>query len=248
MLDMFRRPMDPSEYPWLYAVPGALFGAGFIGAAATGMGGLVQAGYLASSLLCIGGISGLASQATARQGNLLGILGVGSGVLLAVADEGDIRMEWPAGTRGIVVGHSDADADRIISVLREDGRIRSFARSALHHCEWDELRVRDEVPAPVVVERTDEDVLVALAEDLERVEKKHDVSFIEGVPDKLRVLADQLAKQKAEDAADARRAWLASEERKAKLHEDMCKRVALAMAEPESLDVGRMERVIEALK
>ena len=88
MLDMFRRPMDPSEYPWLYAVPGALFGAGFLGAAATGMGGLVQAGYLASSLLCIGGISGLASQATARQGNLLGILGVSSGVLASLAAVG----------------------------------------------------------------------------------------------------------------------------------------------------------------
>ena len=43
MLDMFRRPMDPSEYPWLYAVPGVLFGAGFVAAASTGMGGLVQA-------------------------------------------------------------------------------------------------------------------------------------------------------------------------------------------------------------
>ena len=88
MLDMFRRPMDPSEYPWLYAVPGALFGMGFLGAAASGMGGLVQAGYLASSLLCIGGISGLASQATARQGNLLGMLGVSSGVLASLAAVG----------------------------------------------------------------------------------------------------------------------------------------------------------------
>jgi len=54
MLDMFKRPTDPPEYPWLYAIPGVLFGGGFIAAAATGMGGLVQAGYLVSSLLCIG--------------------------------------------------------------------------------------------------------------------------------------------------------------------------------------------------
>ena len=54
MLDMFRRPTDPPEYPWLYAVPGALFGGGFIVAASTGMAGLVQAGYMVSSLLCIG--------------------------------------------------------------------------------------------------------------------------------------------------------------------------------------------------
>ena len=88
MLDMFRRPTDPPEYPWLYAVPGAVFGAGFIAATTTGMGGLVQAGYLVSSLLCISSISGLAAQTTARQGNLLGILGVGSGILASLAAVG----------------------------------------------------------------------------------------------------------------------------------------------------------------
>lgn len=88
MLDMFKRPTDPPEYPWLYSIPGALFGAGFIAAASTGMAGLVQAGYLVSSLLCIGSISGLASQATARTGNLLGILGVGSGILTSLAAVG----------------------------------------------------------------------------------------------------------------------------------------------------------------
>ncbi|KAG8409378.1 hypothetical protein J3459_017556 [Metarhizium acridum] len=84
MLDMFKRPTDPPEYPWLYAVPAALFGGGFIAAASTGAAGLVQAGYLISSVLCIGSISGLASQATARMGNMLGILGVGSGVLASL--------------------------------------------------------------------------------------------------------------------------------------------------------------------
>lgn len=54
MLDMFKRPTDPPEYPWLYAIPGVLFGGGFIAAATTGMAGMVQAGYLVSSLLCIG--------------------------------------------------------------------------------------------------------------------------------------------------------------------------------------------------
>ena len=52
------------------------------------MAGLVQAGYLASSLLCIGSLSGLASQTTARQGNILGILGVGSGILASLAAVG----------------------------------------------------------------------------------------------------------------------------------------------------------------
>ncbi|OBT57267.1 hypothetical protein VE04_02327 [Pseudogymnoascus sp. 24MN13] len=85
MLDMFRRKTDPQEYPWLYAIPGILFGGGYIAAASTGMAGLVQAGYLVSSMLCIGSLSGLASQATARTGNLLGILGVGSGILASLA-------------------------------------------------------------------------------------------------------------------------------------------------------------------
>ncbi|KAF2973292.1 hypothetical protein GQX73_g335 [Xylaria multiplex] len=84
MLDMFKRPTDPPEYPWLWAIPGVLFGGGFLAAATTGAAGLVQAGYLVSSVLCISSLSGLASQATARMGNLLGILGVGSGVLASL--------------------------------------------------------------------------------------------------------------------------------------------------------------------
>lgn len=88
MLDMFKRPSDPAEYPWLYAIPGVLFGGGYVVAASTGMAGLVQAGYLVSSFLCIGSLSGLASQATARQGNLFGILGVSSGVLASLAAAG----------------------------------------------------------------------------------------------------------------------------------------------------------------
>ncbi|KAK0333375.1 hypothetical protein LTR91_016172 [Friedmanniomyces endolithicus] len=88
MLDMFRRPTDPPEYPWLYAVPALLFGGGYIVAASTGMAGLVQAGYMVSSLLCIGSLTSLASQATARTGNLMGMMGVGSGVLASLAAVG----------------------------------------------------------------------------------------------------------------------------------------------------------------
>jgi NAD(P) transhydrogenase len=88
MLDMFKRPTDPPEYPWLYAVPAVIFGGGFIAAASTGMAGLVSAGYLVSTLLCISSISGLASQQTARRGNILGILGVASGILASLAAVG----------------------------------------------------------------------------------------------------------------------------------------------------------------
>ncbi|PQE13892.1 hypothetical protein CJF30_00006687 [Rutstroemia sp. NJR-2017a BBW] len=99
MLDMFKRPTDPPEYPWLYAIPAAIFGGGYIAAASTGMAGLVQAGYLASSLLCIGSLSGLASQMTARRGNILGILGVGAGILASLAAVGfapDVLVQFGA--------------------------------------------------------------------------------------------------------------------------------------------------------
>ncbi|KAK0629563.1 NAD(P) transhydrogenase beta subunit-domain-containing protein [Bombardia bombarda] len=84
MLDMFRRPTDPPDYPWLYGIPAVVFGGGFLAAASTGAAGLVQAGYLVSSVLCITSLSSLASQATARLGNTLGMLGVGSGVLASL--------------------------------------------------------------------------------------------------------------------------------------------------------------------
>ena len=88
MLDMFKRPTDPPEYPWLYAIPGLLFGGGFIAAASTGVSGLVTAGYLVSSVLCISSIQGLGSQLTSRRGNVLGILGVGAGILASLVAVG----------------------------------------------------------------------------------------------------------------------------------------------------------------
>ena len=81
-------PTDPPEFPWLYAVPAAIFGGGFLAAASTGAAGLVQAGYLVSSVLCIGSLSSLASQSTARMGNMLGMLGVASGVLSSLLATG----------------------------------------------------------------------------------------------------------------------------------------------------------------
>ncbi|SJL00576.1 probable nicotinamide nucleotide transhydrogenase [Armillaria ostoyae] len=107
MLDMFKRPTDPPEYSWLYGVPAVVFTGGFLTAASTGMGGLVQAGYLASSSL-----SGLGSQATARQGNALGMLGVGSGILASLAAVGfpvEVLTQFAAvaaigGTAGTLIG------------------------------------------------------------------------------------------------------------------------------------------------
>ncbi|KAI0797960.1 PNTB-domain-containing protein [Abortiporus biennis] len=112
MLDMFKRPTDPPEYSWLYGIPAVVFTGGFLAAASTGMSGLVQAGYLTSSLLCIGSLSGLASQTTARQGNILGVLGVSSGVLASLAAVGfspEVLTQFATvaaigGTIGTIIG------------------------------------------------------------------------------------------------------------------------------------------------
>lgn len=108
MLDMFRRPTDPAEYPWLYAIPAAIFGGGYVFAASSGLSGLIQAGYLVSSILCVSSLSGLASQATARRGNLLGILGVFTGILaslLAVGFSNEVLIQFSGlAAVGAVVG------------------------------------------------------------------------------------------------------------------------------------------------
>ncbi|KAJ3313611.1 hypothetical protein HDU93_004882, partial [Gonapodya sp. JEL0774] len=88
ILDMFRRPTDPPEYMYLYGIPAVVFSAGFLAAAWSGASGAIQAGYLVSSILCINSLQGLASQETARAGNVLGVLGVGTGLLSAFVAAG----------------------------------------------------------------------------------------------------------------------------------------------------------------
>ena len=72
--------------------------------------GLVQAGYLTSSLLCIGSLSGLASQTTARQGNNLGILGVSIGMLSSLSAVGfptDVLVQFAGlAAMGSIAGES----------------------------------------------------------------------------------------------------------------------------------------------
>ena len=63
---------DPPEYHYLYAIPGSLFVGGYAAANMAGYSDLYQMLYLGSSLCCIGAISGLATQSTARTGNALG--------------------------------------------------------------------------------------------------------------------------------------------------------------------------------
>lgn len=58
--------------------------AALLNAYSTGMVSVYQMGYLAASLCCIGGITGLSSQSTSRIGNALGIIGVSTGVVTAL--------------------------------------------------------------------------------------------------------------------------------------------------------------------
>ena len=68
----------------MYTIPAVLGAAALLNAYSTGMVSVYQMGYLAASLCCIGGITGLASQSTARVGNAMGIMGVTTGVITAL--------------------------------------------------------------------------------------------------------------------------------------------------------------------
>lgn len=84
MLDMFKRKTDPEEYNYLYAIPAAASAGALLLAHSTGASAVFQLSYLASSLCCIGGITGLSSQKTSRVGAALGGIGVISGVVTAL--------------------------------------------------------------------------------------------------------------------------------------------------------------------
>ncbi len=90
MLDMFKRKNDPEEHNYLYGIPAVTSVGCLLGANMLGLSSVYTMGYLASSLCCIGGLSGLASQSTARVGNALGIMGVSSGVVTA-----SLAMNFP---------------------------------------------------------------------------------------------------------------------------------------------------------
>ena len=85
MLDMFRRPQDPPDYSYLMALPGLAFGGSYLAAMQQGFVNFEQSAYLASSILCIMAIGGLAAQNTARIGTAMGALGVGTGLLGTLA-------------------------------------------------------------------------------------------------------------------------------------------------------------------
>eukprot|EP01132_Coremiostelium_polycephalum_P009925 gene9925-12170_t len=88
MLDAFKLATDKPTYEYLYGIPSLAFMGAYLNCMATGGPALHQLAYLASSILCILSIGGLASQKTARLGNVLGMGGVGIGILSTLATLG----------------------------------------------------------------------------------------------------------------------------------------------------------------
>merc|ERR1711871_1155156 len=87
MLDMFRRPDDPPEFNQYFLAPAAVAigGSGLL--FATGANPVALAPMLAtgSALGCVGGISCLSSQETARLGISVGLSGIGTGIVATLA-------------------------------------------------------------------------------------------------------------------------------------------------------------------
>ena len=87
MLDMFKRPDDPPEYNHYYLMPGLVAIAGSGALLATGLSppSLVPMLALGSALGCVGGISCLSSQSTARLGISVGSAGILTGLAATLA-------------------------------------------------------------------------------------------------------------------------------------------------------------------
>jgi len=119
MLDMFKRDTDPPEYQYLYAVPGAMFIGGYAATNMAGYADMHQMLYLGSSICCIGALGGLANQSSARTGNALGMIGIGSGIAATIgviSPSMDILTQMGAtmavgGTIGAIVARRVAITD-----------------------------------------------------------------------------------------------------------------------------------------
>merc|ERR1711957_121604 len=80
MLDLFKRPEDPPEHYEPYGIPLAAGLGTYAVAHGLGYPQVDAAAATLGGVCCIGGIAGLASQETARLGNVLGMTGVTLGI------------------------------------------------------------------------------------------------------------------------------------------------------------------------
>ena len=87
MLDMFRRPTDPIEYNHYYLLPAtvAVGGSSLLFLSGMNPTSLAPTLALGSALACVGSISCLSSQQTARLGISVGLSGIGVGLCSTLA-------------------------------------------------------------------------------------------------------------------------------------------------------------------
>lgn len=95
MLDLFKREDDPPEHYELYAIPVGAFTTAYAVSHGLGYAEVDKIAAILGGVCCIGGIGGLASQETARLGNVLGMTGVALGITSTL-----FTLDCSAGTYG----------------------------------------------------------------------------------------------------------------------------------------------------
>lgn len=140
MLDMFKRPTDLPENNHLWLVPALSIPAIYLGALLTGFGGIAlhTTAGLAASLLCIGAIAGLSNQTTARMGNTLGQIGIGTGVLATLGAVA-LPAAATAGGAAAAAGVSTAVLAQMAGMLAAGGAVGGYVSSRVAVTELPQL-------------------------------------------------------------------------------------------------------------
>jgi NAD(P) transhydrogenase len=135
MLDMFKRPTDLPENLRLWLMPALAVPGVYMAALLSGLGGVAlhTTAGLAASLLCIGAIAGLSNQTTARMGNTLGQIGIGTGVLATL---GAVSVGNPALA---VAAVSPAVLAQMGAVLAAGGAVGGYISSRVAVTELPQL-------------------------------------------------------------------------------------------------------------
>jgi H+-translocating NAD(P) transhydrogenase len=151
MLDMFKRPGDPEEHNYLYAIPTGTMLAAYAAGYAAGVPEVASMTYLASSAACIGAIACLANQKTARTGNALGMMGVTGGI---AATAGVMAPTAAVATQllvslgaGLGAGSLLAQRMKITELPQMVAAFHSLVRAACSRCRWCAPPVAAPVPA-----------------------------------------------------------------------------------------------------
>uniref|UniRef100_A0A183CD08 NAD(P) transhydrogenase, mitochondrial n=1 Tax=Globodera pallida TaxID=36090 RepID=A0A183CD08_GLOPA len=130
MLGMFKRLNDPPEHNWLFALPASALIGTYAFGALNGFEEMHAIGAFASSLCCIGAISGLSSQNSARIGNSLGMIGVSGALLTTLGtlnpDPQTLTQMCAAITSGSVIGSIVASRIKVTDLPQLVALFHSF--------------------------------------------------------------------------------------------------------------------------